>query len=384
MAHGGSQMTCISSSVTRRTITIVDGSVAVTGAFVSAREMARVLHNDVDVEIALPSDAVVDSDSLRDFARVHRLPIRPLRRSALAVLLYLPYLLLAAIRLRILLWRNGSDALLLNDFYLMHGALARLLGYRGKIITWVRIDPAAFGRVASLWLMVAQHTSDHVIAVSRFIQRLLPHKMASIVVYDPISSEFIPEPKKTANKAHVFVYLGNYIPGKGQDVAIEALAEVVRVCPDATIEFYGGDMGLEKNRAYRRELEQRVIELGLHNSVVFGDFATAPRSVLIGKFCALNLSRSESFSRTVLEASACGLPVIATRCGGPEEIIADGETGFLVPVGDSVGCAAAMITLCTTPGLANGLGATGRELVMKRFSHKEFRSRLRPFLKRPC
>lgn len=367
-------------SSTRSKVVIVDGSVAVTGAFVSAREIARVLRDDVDVALVLPSGACIADEHLRDFAAVYRLPIRPLRRRVRDVLLYLPWLLIAAIRLRLLLWRVRADALFLNDFYLVQGALVRLMGYRGTILTWVRIDPAAFGRVADVWLWVARLASDRVVAVSRYIQTLLPQRLTSAVIYDPVSSEFLVKPPSTAAAKHTFVYLGNYIPGKGQDVAIEALAEVVRRCSEARIEFHGGDMGLEKNRAYRRRLEQRVVELGLQASVTFHDFSSSPRAVLVGKFAALNLSRSESFSRTVLEASACGLPVIATRCGGPEEIVDHCETGFLIPVDDSEGCAAAMIALCTTPALAKHMGAAGRKRVIEKFSPDSFRSRLRNLL----
>ncbi len=368
-------------SLRREKIIILDGSVAVTGALVSAREMARVLRNDMDVALVLPNSAVIEEDSLQDFATVYRLPIRSLRRTVRDVLLYLPYLLVASVRLRFLLWRVGADALFLNDFYLIHGALVRLMGYRGTIISWVRIDPAAFGRIAHVWLWAVGRVSDQVVAVSHHIQRLLYQILSSTVIYDPVTSEFLPEPTPTECDGHAFAYLGNYIAGKGQDVAIEALAEVVRICPDARLEFHGSDMGLEKNRAYRRSLEQRTVELGLEKSVSFGDFIAAPRSALIGKFCALNLSRSESFSRTVLEASACGLPVIATRCGGPEEIIDDGKTGFLIPVGDSKSCAEAMITLCTTPGLSKCMGAAGRKLVMEKFCPETFRSHLKALLK---
>lgn len=360
----------------RGKVVIVDGSVAVTGAFVSAREMARVLRDDVDVALVLPSGACIADEHLRDFAAVYRLPIRPLRRRVRDVLLYLPWLLVAAIRLRLLLWRVRADALFLNDFYLVQGALVRLMGYRGSILTWVRIDPATFGRIAHVWLWTARVASDRVVAVSRYIQTLLPRSLTSAVVYDPVTSEFLAEPPSTSGAGHTFVYLGNYIPGKGQDVAIEALAEVVRRCPEARIEFHGGNMGLEKNRDYRRRLERRAVELGLQASVSFHDFSSSPRAVLVGKFAALNLSRSESFSRTVLEASACGLPVIATRCGGPEEIVEHGETGLLIQVDDSATCAAAMISLCTTPGLAERMGAAGRKRVMEMFSPESFRSRM--------
>lgn len=112
------------------------------------------------------------------------------------------------------------------------------------------------------------------------------------------------------------------------------------------------------------------------HAVCFGDFTPSPRAVLSGAFASLNLSRSESFSRTVLEACACGLPVIATRCGGPEEIVSDQYTGFLIPIGDSDKCSEAMIRLCADPVLAARLGEAGRARVMTLFSTEAFKSQL--------
>jgi glycosyltransferase involved in cell wall biosynthesis len=367
----------------RHRIVILDASVGVTGALVSARETARVLRHDTDVVLVLPNSANISDEHLCDFSAIYYIPIRPLRRSVKAMLLYPPYLLVAAFRLRLLLLRLDAEVLLVNDFYLVQGALSRIMGYRGRILTWVRIDPSAFGRIAQVWLWASSFASDRLVAVSRHIQTLLPQQLASLVIYDPVSAEFIAEPLSTSGVGHTFVYLGNYISGKGQDVAIEALAEVVRHFPEARVEFYGGDLGLEKNRSYRRSLAKRVVELGLQASVTFYDFSSSPRTVLCGKFAALNLSRSESFSRTVLEASACGLPVIATRCGGPQEIVKDGETGFLIPVDDSAACAVAIIALCATPGLAERMGAAGRKHVVEMFWPDSFRKNLGDLLKRP-
>lgn len=351
-----------------------------TGAFVSAREIARVLQDEADVTLVLPSDARISEEDLRDFKAVYRLSIRPLRRSLGGIILYLPYLLVAAIQLRILLSRNRIDVLFVNDFYLVQAAVAKLLGYRQAILTWVRIDPATFGWVAQFWLWAMKATSERIVSVSRYIQKVLPSKIGSVLLYDPVSAEFISAPEVSGANGKCFVYLGNYIFGKGQDVALEALSIVNKVCPEVTIYFYGGDMGLEKNKAYRQLLEKRAEELCVNSSVYFGDFIAAPRTVLSGKFAALNLSFSESFSRTVLEASASGLPVIASLCGGPEEIVVDKVTGILVPINDAQSCADAMVALCTRSGLARRMGQLGRARVLEVFSPHVFRTQLRALL----
>lgn len=358
--------------VARRKLYLVDASVAVTGAFVSAREIARTMRDHADVVLVLPREANITAEELRDFAGVQKLPIRSLRRSFLDVILYLPCLLWAAIQLRHLLEKDGADVLLVNDFYLMQGALVRALGFRGRIVTWVRIDPSIFGQVARIWLWAVTLTSDTTIAVSKHIQRLLPVRLLSEVLYDPVSAEFLCPPAPDQVPGYSFIFLGNYIRGKGQDAALDALAITLRSFPGVRLVFRGGDMGLKKNIEYRRALEEKASRLGVAHAVEFQGFAANPRGALLGNFAALNLSRSESFSRTVLEACACGLPVIATKCGGPEEIVEDGRTGFLVPIDDPERCAQAMMALCRRPDLAYRMGRAGRARVMETFSLETF------------
>lgn len=364
-------------TASRSTIFILDGSVAVTGAFISARDMARALRGEADVILFLPDTADIPLAELVNFAAVHRLPIRPLRRNLAAVALYLPNLARATFQLRSRISEHRSAVLLVNDFYLIQGPLLRILRHRGPILTWVRIDPAAFGRMGRVWLALSSRLSDVLVSVSCHVQGLLPTGMQSRLLYDPVSAEFLADPATSLFETREFVFLGNYIEGKGQDVALEAFARLLPDVPRARLRFYGGDMGLDRNRAYRRALEARATALGIAGAVTFGDFAADTRAVLAGAFAALNLSRSESFSRTVLEASAYGLPVIATRSGGPAEIIVDGETGLMIPVGDVAACAMAMRALCDDPARAARMGAAGRARVLSTFAPEAFARSLR-------
>jgi len=71
-------------------------------------------------------------------------------------------------------------------------------------------------------------------------------------------------------------------------------------------------------------------------------------------------SETESFGLTMVEAMAAGKPVIATRCGGPEEIVVDGETGLLVPINDPDALAEAIISLANDPGKRHQMGLSGK------------------------
>ena len=79
-------------------------------------------------------------------------------------------------------------------------------------------------------------------------------------------------------------------------------------------------------------------------------------------------SDEEGLGIVILEAMASGLPVVSTRCGGPETCMVEGETGFLTPVGDANALAERMQILLEDAELRQRFGRAGREMAEKRFS----------------
>lgn len=80
----------------------------------------------------------------------------------------------------------------------------------------------------------------------------------------------------------------------------------------------------------------------------------------------------EAFGLSALEAMSYGLPVVSTRCGGPEEIVHDQITGFLVDVDSPEQIADRIMLLLDHPELANSMGAMGRTRVEEHFSYSRF------------
>ena len=349
------------------TLFIVDGSIAVTGALVSAARQAELLRDEVDTILVLPRGHRVPTARTAAFAEVIELPIVNLRKSLASLILYGPSLIAASVMLWRAMRRRECERLQLNDFYLAHGAMLRLLGFRGRIVTFVRIDPTRFGIAGVAWLTAARWYSTELVAVSRFIQRLLQPAYPSRLVYEHVTPGKVGD-GPAASRPPILLFVGNYIEGKGQEDAIEAFHRIAARYPAARLRFVGGDMGLAKNRQFRAALEQATavsrapqrIEFRGHSDDLTADYAEA--------FAALNFSASESFSNTCLDASAAGLAVVATRCGGPEEIIDDGVTGFLVPVGDVAAMAERLVWLLDHPDETRAMGEAGRRLVDERFS----------------
>ncbi|MCW3797517.1 glycosyltransferase family 4 protein [Sphingomonas sp. BN140010] len=354
-------------------IVIYTGAVEVTGAMIAAYRQAIALKDDARFAIVVSDRASIRAEDFPEVSLL-RLPLARVARTARSLLGYPLGTLRSARRLARLLSELGCTRLQVNDFYLLEGALTRLFGFRGTIVTWVRIDPSRYGGLlASVWLRTAAAASSSVVTVSRFMQqRLHEWSTKAELVYDPCPD--LPLATPPAGKRLVFI--GNYSAGKGQDVAIRAFAAVASRAADARLELYGSDLALERNRQYRRSLVELVNELGLVGQVVVGDFMPEPGDVLDGTLVALNLSESESFSLTCQEASARGVAVIATRCGGPEEIVHHGESGWLVPVGDSTAITEAMRAALADPHRTHRMGQAGAKLVRKRFSPTIFRKQI--------
>jgi glycosyltransferase involved in cell wall biosynthesis len=116
--------------------------------------------------------------------------------------------------------------------------------------------------------------------------------------------------------------------------------------------------GLIRRRMKELNLDSRVKLLGWREDVQ--DLLAAVDVLVIS-------SEQESFGLTAIEALAMETPVVATRCGGPEEILIDGETGFLVPVKDPAAMADAIVRLLLSPELARHMGARGRDHVSEFF-----------------
>lgn len=357
---------------------VVDASVSVTGAFICVRNAAEIMQKHCRTVLVLPENSQIAETELAPFWRVEYLPMALLSKRFSAIVNFLPRLFKNAVILNRMLKKDQARCLQLNDFYLLHGMALRLLGSRIRVLSWVRADPRHFmGRLSSIFLSYVFYSADEMVVVSEFIGKKLPKSYKRTMLYDPYVGKGAREARLwQPDDPKRLVYIGNYISGKGQDMALEAFAIAAEEDSSLSLHFYGSDMGLEKNHAYLMELKQRTRALGLEDRVTFHGFAKDTRSLLEDAFAALNFSRSESFSMTVLEASGCGVPVIATACGGPEEILQDEKTGYLISIGNVDGAAEHIMKLANDPKLAAQMGKAGAKYVERTFTPKHFKAEM--------
>jgi glycosyltransferase involved in cell wall biosynthesis len=136
------------------------------------------------------------------------------------------------------------------------------------------------------------------------------------------------------------VFLGRLRRYKGAQHAIAALPLVLTTVPEARLTIVG-------DGPYRPELERLARELGVAERVRFlGAVPQAEKVAALNRAqVAVNPSPKEGWGLTVIEANACGAPVVASRSPGLIESVRDGETGRLVPHGDPQALAAGVVKL---------------------------------------
>jgi glycosyltransferase involved in cell wall biosynthesis len=157
--------------------------------------------------------------------------------------------------------------------------------------------------------------------------------------------------------------VGNLNAAKGFDVLLRAAAILKQRSPGIRFVIVGDDNGRKS-----AELKALRAELGLDDDVIFTGFRSDIPAALSAFDVYALTSRSEGFSISIIEAMASKLPVIATRCGGPEQIVDDGRTGLLVENASPDAVAAGIERLRNDRTFAAKLGTAARVAVQERFT----------------
>ncbi len=231
--------------------------------------------------------------------------------------------------------------------------------------------------ISSLALRRVINGAEVVIAVSQSLKdSLVEHERVDIskitVVHNGIDSGTFHPVKEAetrrlrdalglAPNTPVVGTVGRLIPSKGMDVLIQAAPELVHKFPGLKIIIVGsGPM--------QQSLRSTAAGLGLSRDIVFtGHVAELlPYYALFDVFALP--TTAEAFGMTAVEAMLAGCPVVASRTGGLSEIIANRETGLLVPPGDSGALAAAIRAQLTDTRAARKMAARAQTVAREQFS----------------
>jgi glycosyltransferase involved in cell wall biosynthesis len=168
--------------------------------------------------------------------------------------------------------------------------------------------------------------------------------------------------------APVVSLIGRLARLKGQDVFLRAAAFVAQSAPHTKILLVGGTLA-EMDSDFPDMLREMANDLGIaHQVIMTGHRDDIERFYRASDIVVLASTKSESFGLVLVEAMACEKPVIATKVGGPLEIVEDGRTGLLVPPGDAFALADAISRLIKDATLRKEMGKAGAQRARQLFS----------------
>src|SRR5207237_538470 len=156
--------------------------------------------------------------------------------------------------------------------------------------------------------------------------------------------------------------VANLRASKGYDHFVRTARLVTDAMPKVRFVAIG-----QTNGANYGELVRLIRELGLEDRFLLLGFRQDVPQILADLDVFVLSSLTEGFSLATVEAMAAGKPVVVTRSGGPEEIVEDEQTGFLVPPADAAALARRICDVLQNGQLASALGRRAQAMVQTKF-----------------
>ena len=214
--------------------------------------------------------------------------------------------------------------------------------------------------------------SDGVTAVSDYLKRKTvevfhPQRAINVIPnfidttrYRPRNGDDpCPRERFARKDQRVLVHISNFRPSKRVEDVVRVFAAVRREVPSVLLMV--GD-GAERTKS--RDL---AVELGVERHIRYLGQLDAVEDVLRHADLFLLTSENESFGLAALEAMSSGVPVIGTTAEGIPELIREGKTGYMLPVGDVAGMARRAIELLTDEPLRCSMGKESRRIAVENY-----------------
>src|SRR3989304_61804 len=173
-------------------------------------------------------------------------------------------------------------------------------------------------------------------------------------------------PAKSSDKRYI-LFMGHPFHRKGVDVLIKAFLKIKDKHPDVTLKIVG-HCPEAKERKFYESLAGGCSQIEIERPVLYDE------AIQLLQDCTFFVlpSRSEAMGRVLIEAMACGKPVIGSRVGGIPDIIEDGGNGFLFEPCNAEDLAFRMECLLSNPAISERMRKRSLEIVEKRFSSKRY------------
>ena len=167
----------------------------------------------------------------------------------------------------------------------------------------------------------------------------------------------------TPIKEPYLLMLANYQPMKGHSFLLEAFQLIHRQHPEVNLRIYGYSIGSQKEMVLRE-----VKRLGLESAVILNDFTINTYQLIRNARILVAPSQEfESFNLTIVEAMACGVPVVTTDVGGMPEVIGDTGAGYVSAKDDPIEFASKIREILTNKSIESSMRINGRQAFEDKF-----------------
>jgi glycosyltransferase involved in cell wall biosynthesis len=225
-----------------------------------------------------------------------------------------------------------------------------------------------YGRRSALgqrYIHAILNYADRLLVVAEQWRRYFEHLALDVPVltlYNPVV--YPSDTSHPTDHRPVVLSLGRLGQRKGTYDTLQAIPQVLETCPEAEF-WFGGDGDVEQVRSILSATSwgKQVRLLGWVRG-------KEKEETLAQASVFLLPSYHEGLPVALLEAMACGLPVISTPVGGIPELVIDGETGFLIPPGDTRAMARKVTALLSDAELRGRIGTNARRCIKDKFEAK--------------
>ncbi len=271
--------------------------------------------------------------------------------------------------------KNDAKIVHLNTSSLITFAIAAKLAGK-KVVMHVR-EPLAFGTIGVrqriLKELIYQFT-DAVIPISEYDASKLKPASNITIVHNFVDFEYFDKNKKCSKynnlkREKMVLHLGGISTIKGTEVLIKSLKFVKKKIKDFTCVIAGVDK--DKTGFIKWKMQKEIQDNLLENNVVFLPPILDPPELIACSDVVVFPSTKPHFARPIIEASAMAKPVVASNLGGPNELVINGKTGFLVSPNNPQKLGEAIAEILSNKKLAVSMGKNGYELAWKKFELKK-------------
>lgn len=338
------------------------------------RLLRKLDRNEYEILLLVPYNGSLADEFRREGFQVEILDMPRIRRfiNPFMYIMILLKFIPTVLRLKNIIQGRRIDIVCTSSMVSPYGALAAKLAKRPHILIAVEYLSVLRLTIPYFYLL-----SDKIICCSNLVKSMFKDSPKVSVFYPGLNlDEFSPSVEaealreKLSIRGRLVSMIARLAPWKGVEVFIKAAKYTDN---NVTFVIFGQTvMGKEK---YLEKLKKMIERLGLGNKVILSleyKYRDIPQ-VLAASDIAVHASlRPEPFGLTVIESMATGKPVIASKLGGPAEIISDGIDGLLVEPGKPRDLALSISALLDNPAMAKEMGIKAREKAVKNFDIKNY------------